>query len=311
MPLHHHTPVFQLGPDYSRADRPLMLKMDAFQPAGSFKLRGLGLRCELDVAAGISSFVCASGGNAGFAAAYAAARLSARMIIVVPETTTDKAREAIARTGAELHVHGASFDEANAHARGIAAGSDGIGYLHPYDDPVLWEGHATLVDEVIADGHDFDCVVLSVGGGGLLAGVAEGLRRNGLDHVPIIAVETFGADCLALSLEAGERITLPAITSIATSLGARTIAEHVFELARRRPIISARVTDADAVRACLKFADRQRVLVEPACGAALAALDVHPELFAPYRRPLVEICGGIGVSLPLLQGWAGKTGATA
>lgn len=303
MPLHIKTPVLTAEAAYSQAGRPLLFKMDAYQPTGSFKLRGIGLRCERDAAAGVRRFVCASGGNAGIAAAYAATALGIPITIVVPESTSAEARAAIERQGAELRVHGGAFDEANAFALALAAESAGISYLHPYDDPVLWEGHATLIDEVVADGHSFDCVILSVGGGGLLAGIAEGLARNALEHVPIVAVETVGADCLAQSLEAGERVTLPAITSIATSLGAKTVAEHAFRLARTRPVLSARVSDEDALAALLKFADRWRVLVEPACGAALAILDRTPQLFAKFSNLLVVVCGGVGVSLSLIDQW--------
>lgn len=303
MALHIETPVFIADGDYSAAALPVLLKMDALQPSGSFKLRGLGLRCERDFATGIRQFICASGGNAGFAAAYAAKQLGADISIVVPESTSPETRNAIERLGAELHVVGSSFDDANYHALELASDRDDVSFLHPFNDPVLWEGHSTLIDEVIARGHEFDCVVLGVGGGGLMVGVAEGLDRHGLSHVPIIAVETFGADSLAASIEAGHVSTLPAITSIATSLGARAVAEHAFELTKRRPVISLRVTDREAVDGCRKFADSFRVLIEPACGAALAALDVHAEIFRQFERPLVEVCGGIGVSLKRLANW--------
>ncbi|MGO7426558.1 pyridoxal-phosphate dependent enzyme, partial [Rhizobium ruizarguesonis] len=179
-------------------------------------------------------------------------------------------------------------------------------YVHPFDHPLLWDGHATLIDEVVAKGAKFDCVVTSVGGGGLLAGIVEGLKRNGLSDVPVIAVETEGAASLNASLRANERITLPAITSIANSLGARQVAQHVFDLPKHHPIESVVVSDADAVAACLKFADAQRILVEPACGAALAVADVHAGLLQRFDNPLIEVCGGIGVSLEKLAAWKEK-----
>ncbi len=95
----------------------------------------------------------------------------------------------------------------------------------------------------------------------------------------------------------------PAITSIANSLGARQVAQHVFDLPKHHPIESVTVSDAEAVAACLKFADAHRILVEPACGAALAVADVHPGLLARFDNPLVEVCGGIGVSLDKLKAW--------
>lgn len=305
--MHTDTPLIAARADYSAADRPLLFKMDALQPSGSFKLRGVGRLCAHEVAHGAKAIVCASGGNAGFAAAYAGAQLGVPTVIVVPSTSAASVRAAIAAIGAEVRVQGDVFDEANAYAVALAE-QIGAAYIHPFDHPLLWDGHATLIDEVVQAGEPFDVVVTAVGGGGLLAGIVEGLRRNGLAHIPVVAVETEGAATLHRSMEAGENVTLPAISSIANSLGARTLAPHVFELTKSHEIISILVSDADAVAACAKFADAQRVLVEPACGAALAALDVRPELFARFERPLVEVCGGIGVSLERLAGWRAQFG---
>ncbi len=301
-PLHLDTPLFQTSADYSAANRPLWLKLDALQPAGSFKLRGVGRLCQHEVENGAKEIFCASGGNAGIAAAYAGRALGVPVTIVVPETTSEEVRRSIAATGAAVLVHGSVFDEANAHAVNLAAERKAA-YVHPFDHPLLWEGHGTLIDEVVAKGAEFDCVIASVGGGGLLAGIVAGLKRNGLDDVPVIAVETAGAASFNASLKAGERVTLPAITSIATSLGARQVAQHVFDLPKHHPIESVTVSDAEAVAACLKFADAYRILVEPACGAALAVADTHPDLLARFKNPLIEVCGGIGVSLEKLKMW--------
>jgi L-serine/L-threonine ammonia-lyase len=222
--------------------------------------------------------------------------------IVVPETTAPEARAAIAATGATVLVHGADFDAASTRATELAEAS-GAACLHPFDHPLLWEGHATLIDEIVAAGAVFDCVVTSVGGGGLLVGIVEGLRRNGLAHVPVIAVETKGAASFHAAIAAGELVTIPAITSIATSLGARRVALAALEAWSSHEIISVTVTDAQALAACRKFADVHRVLVEPACGAAIAALDAHPALMRRFERPLVEVCGGVGVSLTRLAAW--------
>ncbi len=304
-PLHLDTPLIQTAPDYSASGKPLWLKLDALQPSGSFKLRGVGRLCQHEVESGASEIFCASGGNAGIAAAYAGRALGVPVTIVVPETTASDVRKTIAATGASVLVHGSVFDEANAHAIELAESREAT-YVHPFDHPLLWDGHATLIDEVVAKGAKFDCVVTSVGGGGLLAGIVEGLKRNGLTDVPVIAVETEGAASFNASLKANERISLPAITSIATSLGARQVAPHVFDLPKHHAIESVLVSDADAVAACLKFADAQRILVEPACGAALAVADVHAGLLSRFDNPLIEVCGGIGVSLEKLRVWKEK-----
>jgi L-serine/L-threonine ammonia-lyase len=306
-PLHIDTPLLRAPPDLFGAERTVWLKMDALQVSGSFKMRGVGRLVQQRVTEGAKAVVCASGGNAGMAATLAAVACKVPATIVVPQTTALAVREAIAARGATVVVHGAVWDEAHDHALGIAREKNAV-YVHPFDDPLLWEGHATLIDEVVRSGVAFDCVVASVGGGGLLAGIALGLRRNGLRHVPVIAVETDGAASFAAALAAGEPVTLPAITSIATSLGARRVMDHAVALAREQEIVSVVVSDQQAVQACARFADTVRVLVEPACGASIAALDAHPQVFARFKAPLIEVCGGMGVSLTRLAAWRRQFG---
>ena len=302
MSLHIETPLLATTALPARAGQRVWLKMDALQPSGSFKLRGIGHACSVYAQRGARRFVSSSGGNAGIAAAHAGRALGIPVLVVVPETTSARARELIARQGARIEVHGASFQEANAHAQALLGPDDA--FIHPFDDPLLWEGHATLIDEVARAGLQPDAVVLSVGGGGLLCGVVEGLRHNGMERVPVLAAETEGADSYAQSLAAGELVELPRIASIATSLGARRVSAHALALAGTHPIASAVVTDAAAVDACLRFMDDHRVVVEPACGASLALVyGQHPAL-ADCRDVLVIVCGGVTATVAQLQAWA-------
>lgn len=282
------------------------LKMEALQPSGSFKLRGIGHACESWAARGARRIVASSGGNAGLAAAHAGRRLGLPVLVVVPETTSVRARALLAREGAEVLVHGLSFQEANAHAQSLLGEHDA--FIHPFDDPLLWEGHASMIVEVARAGVRPDAVVLAVGGGGLLAGVVAGLRRQGWIDVPVFAVETAGADSYAQSLAAGERIELPAIASIATSLGARKVAQHAFDLARTHPITPVVVSDHDAVAACLRFMDDHRVVVEPACGAALALAYREEGPLAGFQNVLVIVCGGATATVGQLQAWGEQLG---
>ncbi|MFB2604888.1 pyridoxal-phosphate dependent enzyme, partial [Rhizobium phaseoli] len=119
-PLHLDTPLARTAPDYSASGKPLWLKLDALQPSGSFKLRGVGRLCRHEVDKGAREIFCASGGNAGIAAAYAGRALGVPVTIVVPETTAADVRQTIAATGANVLVYGAVFDEANAHAVELA-----------------------------------------------------------------------------------------------------------------------------------------------------------------------------------------------
>ena len=299
MPLHLETPLLESRPLSQVSGRPIWLKMDALQPPGSFKIRGIGAACEHHARSGKRRFVSSSGGNAGIAVAYAGRCLSIPVAVFVPETASDRAKALIRQEGAEVFVHGASWQEAN--ERALQAVDADTAFIHPFDDPLLWTGHATMIDEVVRAGVKFDAVVLSVGGGGLLAGVSEGLDRNGLQTVPIIAAETEGAASLAAAVKSGKPVELPAITSIATSLGARKVAERAFEITRNRPVDCVVVSDRTAVDACLRFLDDHRVLVEPACGAALAVAYAHADRLARFERVLMIACGGATATLAQLQ----------
>jgi L-serine/L-threonine ammonia-lyase len=302
MPLHLETPLVESRPLTVAAGLPVWLKVEALQPSGSFKLRGIGHACEVLRARGARRFVSSSGGNAGLAVAYAGRRLGAAVTVIVPETTTERARELLRLEGAEVVVHGASWQEANELARSLVGPADA--FVHPFDDPLLWEGHATLVDEVARTGLRPGAVVLSVGGGGLLAGVVQGLQRNGWRDVPVFAVETAGAASLHAALSAGKPVELARIESIATSLGAKRVCEEALRCAREHPVRSVVVSDRSAVSACERFLADHRILVEPACGASLAILSERPADLAGLASVLVIVCGGATCTVEQLQAWA-------
>ena len=309
MPLHIETPLIRSRALSDACGRIVDVKLDALQPSGSFKLRGIGHACEHHARNGARRFLSSSGGNAGIAVAHAGRELGIPVMVVVPTSTTDRARRAIEHLGADLTVHGASWQEAHAHLLSLVGNDDAV--LHPFDDPLLWEGHATMIDEVARQGTKPDVVVLSVGGGGLMCGVVEGLRRNGWGDVPVVAVETAGAASLHAALAAGHRVTLDAITSVATSLGAKQVGERAFQLAHEHPVTSIVVDDAAAVGACLRFIDDHRIVVEPACGAALALAYDRAEVLVPYERVLVIVCGGVTATVDQLEHWASSLASTS
>ena len=301
--LHVETPVWVSK--NNNFDATIYYKMDALQPSGSFKLRGIGYACQQAVEGGAKSIVTSSGGNAGLAATYASVRLGVPITVFVPATTSEAVRQKLRQEGATVIEHGKSWDEAHLHALSIAA-SQNAGYIHPFDDPVVWTGHASMIKEVESLGIKPDVVILSVGGGGLMCGVLEGMHDLGWKDVPVVAVETEGTASLNGSIEAGKLITLEKISSVATTLGACTVAEKAFEWTRHHPIISHVVSDREAIEACIKFANQYRVLVEPACGAALSVLqgDVSPA--KGFKNILMVVCGGSGVSLDAFKAWEQK-----
>ncbi len=301
MALHVETPLLESRPLSLSSGHPVWLKLEALQPSGSFKLRGIGLTCETYHARGAKRFVCSSSGNAGLAVAYAGRALSVPVTVVVPETATERAKELLRQEGAEVIVHGASWQEANELAISQVGASDA--FLHPFDDPLVWEGHATLIDEVFRSGLKPDVVLLSVGGGGLLCGVAEGLRRNGWSDVPILAVETEGAASFHQATKAGHPVELPAITSIASSLGARRVCERAVQWWKERPIQSLLVSDRSALSACERFLADQRILIEPSCGASLAPVYEKAPVLEPFGTVLVVVCGGATSTIDQIREW--------
>ncbi|KAI0015332.1 tryptophan synthase beta subunit-like PLP-dependent enzyme [Xylariomycetidae sp. FL0641] len=219
-------------------------------------------------------------------------------------------------------------------------------YVPPFDHPHVWEGASSIVDELVAqtaalttpppppprgacdgplpdpaDVHTaIDAIVCAVGGGGLLNGIMEGVARMPGPKPTVLAVETRGAASLDAAVRAGELVTLPAITSVATSLGAPRVAAESLRWARARPhrLVNAVVEDRDAVRGALRLADEARMLVEVACGAAVAP--VYTGLLREKvgagladaewsrRNVVIVVCGGSIVSLDMLREYRERFG---
>ena len=292
--IHLETPLIESLALSRRLSRRVWLKMEALQPCASFKARGIGFACQTHREQGRKKFVTSSGGNAGLAVAYAGRRLGIPVTVVVPESTSARAQRLIRDESAEVVVRGQSWQEAHEYALSLVDGD--AAYIHPFDDPLIWEGHASLIDEVVASGLVPDAVVLSVGGGGLLCGVARGLQKAGLSQVTIVTAETVGAESFSKSVQAGELVELERISSVATTLGAKRVAPRALEVARTFRVVPYVVSDREAVEACLLFADDHRVVVEPACGAALALVYQGVAALREVETILLIVCGGAGVN---------------
>ena len=302
--LHINTPLIKSRPLGKMVPGKVWLKIEALQPSGSFKLRGIGYACREYKKHGAKQFICSSGGNAGIAVAYSGRQLGIPVTVVVPESTPGVAIDTIQLENAKVIVKGESWQEAHAYSLELASKSDDASYIHPFDDPLLWKGHATLIDEVCQSGLQPDVIVLSVGGGGLLCGVIEGLIRNKIEDVPVIAVETEGAASLSASLIKGKLCEIDSISSIATSLGAKKVSEKAYQRCLDYNVDSLVVSDSDALNACFKFSSDHRLLVEPACGASLSALYNKPlDCLKDKHNILVVVCGGAGVTIEKLNHW--------
>ena len=188
-------------------------------------------------------------------------------------------------------------------------------YVPPFDHPDIWEGASSLIPELekqMKSSGGYDGVVCSVGGGGLLVGIADGLRHAGrTKQVGILAVETEGAASLAASLEAGKVVTLGGITSIATSLGCVKVADRAYEVALQEGVEVAVLSDAQAAMGSVHLADLERIMAEVACGVSVAACfdgslrrglgrGCSDEEWKE-KKVVVVVCGGSIVSTRLLE----------
>lgn len=284
-------------------------------------------------------FYCSSGGNAGLACATAAAALGRPATIVLPTSAPEVMKRKLLAVGAMVHVqvHGAVWAEADRFLREELVANDPTGiYVPPFDHQDIWDGASTIVEELREQlaGQPIHAILASVGGGGLVNGLVQGVESsswNSNNHdndsnaskPVVIAVETEGADSLNASIRAGSHITLPAITSIAKSLGATRVSERTWRWSQSCPdtLRSVVVSDADAAISCVRFADDARLLVEVSCGAAIAPVyrgDLRDMLGKGLsddewaeRNVVVEVCGGAAVALETLAAYREEYGPLA
>jgi L-serine/L-threonine ammonia-lyase len=169
---------------------------------------------------------------------------------------------------------------------------------------VLWEGHSTLIDEVLEDCPQVDALVTSVGGGGLLAGILTGLVRHHRMDCRIVTCETQGAASFAAAIEAGHPVRLARIDTVATSLGAARVAawpvQHILEFPHECVVLS----DDEAIMGVVRYANDLRQLVEPACGVSLAVAYLDHPAIAEAHDVVIVVCGGVSISAQLVAGWA-------
>jgi L-serine/L-threonine ammonia-lyase len=300
--IYNQTPLLQSYKLKQEKGLSVFYKMECYQPVGSFKIRGMENLCRHYLAKGQRKFIASSGGNAGFAMAYVGQKLGTEVKIFVPKSTSEFMINKIRNIGVEVEVHGNIWNETHEYALRQAEETKAI-YVSPFDDVLLWEGHASMIDECAKAMLQPTKIVLSVGGGGLLLGVLEGLRRNGWESTEIVAVETFGAASFHGSIVNNERIELEAIETIATSLGAKKIAAEAFEQAKQFNITPFLVRDKDTVQAMFSFLNEYNILVEPACGAALSYPLLYSEKSNAEDIILVIACGGVNTSFEQLNNY--------
>jgi threonine dehydratase len=271
-----------------RADDRMWLKLEQLQHTGSFKPRGMFNRILTAAETGLPEVgvVAASGGNAGLAVAYAARELAAPAEVYVPETSPAVKVARLRALGATVVQVGREYAEAN-EAAGKRAAETGALVCHAYDQPEVCAGQGTLALELEEQTGGVDTVLVAVGGGGLMAGIAAALEGR----ARVVAVEPEGCPSFHAALAAGERVDAGVAGVAADSLGARRTGEIAFAVARRTGVRSLLVSDEDLIAARRALWDRYRIVVEHGAAAAYAAV-----LSGAYRpsdgeRVAVICCG--------------------
>jgi threonine dehydratase len=290
-PYVRHTPLLPLPA--LRGDLPaqLRLKLENLQVTGSFKARGVfNTLLQLDDDQRRRGVVAASGGNHGAALAYGAWRLGIPATIFLPSGASDDRVARVAAWGAEVIKHGNVWDDAHARAADYAAAT-GRAYVHPFDAERTLEGQGTLGLELLDDLPEIDCVLIAIGGGGLIAGMAAAIKQA-RPKVRIVGVEPNGAAAMKRGLEAGHVVALPEVRTIADTLAPRAVCDRTLALTERYVDAIALVDDAAMVDAMRWLWVECNQLVEPAGAAVIAALATGATDVGGCAHPVALICGG-------------------
>ena len=267
----HHTPLLGSHSLSELTGYKLSFKCENLQKTGSFKPRGAVNRiATLDPEAADRGIITISAGNHAQGVAYAAARLGIKAVVVMPETAVASKVEATRSYGAECILHG---DVHSAFEKLQEVQQDrGLTLVHPFDDPMLIAGQGTVGLELLEkDGAPFDAVVVGVGGGGLIAGVATALSSLA-PETRVFGVEPEGAATMTLALAAGSVVRLDDLNTIADGLAPPFVGELNLAVVEHLVESVVRVTDVEIRYAMALLLERMKLLVEPAGAAALAAL---------------------------------------
>jgi len=295
----HRTPTFASETLSRRLGVPVVLKAENLQKTGSFKPRGAtnAVR-QLPQEARSRGVVTFSAGNHAQALAYAAAAEGVKCTVVMPASAVPSKVDACRAYGAEVVLHGTPR-EAMAHFQ-VLQQTRNLVPIHPFDHPHVIAGQGTVGLEIMEDVPDVSLVIVPIGGGGLISGIATALR--GLDvPVRIVGVETTGSNAMRAALASGRPVMLDRIDSIADGLNAPSVTDRTLDIVRRYVDEVVEVTDAALIDAMRFAMERLKLVLEPAGAAGLAAL-LGGHAGRPTGRVAIVLSGG-NVDLTRLKAW--------
>ena len=281
-----HTPIIHVDlADFGRQPGPVALKLESLQHSGSFKARGAFANL-LSRPIPASGVVATSGGNHGVAVAYAAMRLGVPATIFLPSVTSPSKVERIRSYAANLVVAGERYADALAASEAFVRESGALA-VHAFDQPQTLLGQGTVGGEIDADLPDIDTLLVAVGGGGLIGGIAAWFRGR----IRIVAVEPEGSPTLWRALAAGQPVDAETDGIAADSLAPKRVGTIMFPIAQAYVERAVLISDDDIRAAQAALWDKVRVVAEPGGAAAFGALLSGKYAPAPAERVAVLVCG--------------------
>jgi threonine dehydratase len=288
--LVHRTPLFSSRSLSARTGSPIWLKAENLQKTGSFKPRGAFNKVRhLPRRELTNGVITASAGNHGQALAYVAAHEKIPGFVVMPEGANPSKIAAVKAYGAEAILHGQLWDDAYARSQELAI-ERALVYVHPFKDRHILAGQGTVALEIAEDLPDVGAILVPIGGGGLIAGMAMALREVKAG-VLIIGVEPVGSANMLTSRQKGKAFDLPAVTTIADGLATKKTDSEIFEIINSLVDELVTVTDEEILLAIPFLLERAKLLAEPAGAATVAAL-LAGKAAVPAGKPTVAVVSG-------------------
>ncbi|MCU4926627.1 threonine ammonia-lyase [Halobacteria archaeon AArc-dxtr1] len=286
-----HTPCDRSHTFSEMTGAEIFLKLENFQRTGAFKIRGATNRiATLSDAQQDAGIVTASAGNHAQGVALAATRAGVDATIVMPEDAPIAKVKATRGYGAEVVLSGIDYDEAAARAHEIER-EEGRTYLHAFDDPDVMAGQGTIGLEILEDCPDVETVVVPIGGGGLISGIATAIK-GAHPEVRVVGVQAEGAASAAAAVEAGERVVLDGVDTIADGIATRSVGERTLPIIRERVDEIVTVSDPEIAVTITHLLERSKTLVEGAGAVALAAVLFERFEYDEGEVIVPALCGG-------------------
>lgn len=284
-----------------RLGNQVWMKREDLQSVFSFKLRGAYNKISgLSEEARAGGIVAASAGNHAQGVALSAQRLGLKATIVMPHTTPPIKVAAVRQLGARVVLHGNAYDDAYAHAIGLAE-EKGLTFIHPYDDPEVIAGQGTIAMEILRQHRDgLHAVFVPVGGGGLIAGIAAYIKLL-RPEIKVIGVEPVDAPCMYEALQKGRRVVLKEVGIFADGVAVRQVGKEPFRIARKHVDEVILVTTDELCAATKDIFDDTRSMVEPAGALAIAGIKKYVERTGIRDASLVAINSGANINFDRLR----------